>query len=313
MFKEATIMFIYTESSLHCGSGASLGVIDLPIQRERHTDYPVCQASGIKGVVREWFEFNKNGNGDSEKIKYTFGPDFGDKKEEGDAFAGAATFTDGRLLLFPVRSLNGVFAYTTSRFALSRFRRDLQMTGRNIEWAVPDESDNKIIGVADSRVKDSNNKVVLEEYTFDFQQDGNVEAIAGWLADKAVPGGDEYDFWREKVRKDLLILPEDAFRDFVKLSTEVQARIRINNETKTVDRGALFYEEALPSDSLLYSVVMAHDPACDEKKRPEGLKTSSDVMSFLAEMNTGRLQFGGDATIGRGIVNINFLNGGSES
>ena len=56
MFKKARVMFIYTETSLHCGSGTSLGVIDLPIQREKYTDYPVCQASGVKGVVREWFE-----------------------------------------------------------------------------------------------------------------------------------------------------------------------------------------------------------------------------------------------------------------
>ena len=307
MFKEARIMFIYTESSLHCGSGTSLGVIDLPIQREKYTDYPVCQASGIKGSLREWFEMNKNSNGDSEKIKWTFGPDFG--RGDSDAHAGAATFTDGRLLLFPVRSLKGVFAYTTSRFALSRLKRDLQMAGVSVDWTVPSDLDDKVIGVAESNIKDDNKKVVLEEYTFDFQEHDEAGMIAQWISENAFPQGEEYNFWKEKVKKDLLILPEDAFRDFVKLSTEVQARIRINNETKTVDRGALFYEEALPCDSLLYSVVMAHDPACDSDKRPEGFKTSSDVMTFLSKINIKRLQFGGDATIGRGIVNINFLDG----
>lgn len=310
MFKEAKVMFIYTESSLHCGSGTSLGVIDSPIQREKYTDYPVCQASGIKGVVREWFEVNKNGNGDNDKIKYTFGPDFG--RGDSDAHAGAATFTDGRLLLFPVRSLNGVFAYTTSVFALSRLRRDLEMAKvQGVTWTVPTESDDKIVGVQDSKIKDSNNKVVLEEYTFDFQVDNSVNAIAEWIADNAIPQGDEYNFWRKKVKVDLLILPENAFRDFVKLSTEVQARIQIDNEKKTVKPGALFYEETLSSDSLLYSVVMSHDPACDTEKRPDGLKTSTDIMAFLSGMDKERLQFGGDATIGKGIVNVNFLNGGA--
>ncbi|MFQ5456190.1 MAG: type III-B CRISPR module RAMP protein Cmr4, partial [Nitrospirota bacterium] len=83
-----------------------------------------------------------------------------------------------------------------------------------------------------------------------------------------------------------------------------------NNETKTVDKGALFYEESLPSDSLLYSVVMAHDPACNSEDRPECLKNHSDVIRFISEIDGKRLQFGGDATIGKGIVNINFLNGG---
>lgn len=306
MFKEARVMFIYTETSLHCGSGTSLGVIDLPIQREKYTDYPVCQASGIKGVVREWFD-NKYGEKDL-KIKYTFGPDFG--RGDSDAHAGAATFTDGRLLLFPVRSLNGVFAYTTSRFVLSRLKRDLEMAGEKVDWTVPVESGDKIFGVQDSKIKEKdNNKVVLEEYTFDFQADDSITAIVKWIAANAIPKGTEYEFWRNKVKTDLLILPENAFRDFVKLSTEVQARIQIDNTTKTVKSGALFYEEALPSDSLLYSVIMAHDPACDKANRPTELQDHKDVMKFVSEINTNRLQFGGDATIGKGIVNVNFLNG----
>ena len=187
------------------------------------------------------------------------------------------------------------------------------MAGIKVDWTIPaDSGDDKILGIQDSKINNSNKKVVLEEYTFDFLADEKVKAIAEWIATKAIPQGDEYEFWRNKVKTDLLILPENAFRDFVKLSTEVQARIRINNETKTVDKGALFYEEALPSDSLLYSVVMAHDPACDSYKRPEGLKNDNEVMAFISAIDTKRLQFGGDATIGKGIVNVNLLNGGDK-
>jgi CRISPR-associated protein Cmr4 len=305
MFKNARIMFVYTESSLHCGSGSSLGVVDLPIQREKYTDYPVCQASGVKGVVREWFEFNyKEDNESKKKIKYTFGPDFGDKKEESDAFAGAATFTDARLLLFPVKSLNGVFAYTTSRFALQRLKRDLEMAGgSNITWDVPDDSGDTILGVEGSKIADNQKKVVLEEYIFDFKPNDSVKAIAEWIANNAIPSGNEYKFWKVKAKTDIIILPDNAFRDFVKLSTEVQSRIRIINDTKTVDKGALFYEEALPSDSLLYSVVMAHDAANATFKAEE-------IMKLLNEIDGNRLQFGGDATIGKGIVNVNFLKEG---
>lgn len=305
MFKEAKMMFIYTESSLHCGSGTSLGVIDLPIQREKYTDYPVCQASGIKGVVREWFE-NRHGEKDDKVIK-TFGPDFG--REDGEAHTGAATFTDGRLLLFPVRSLNGVFAYTTSRFALNRLKRDLQMAGlKDIAWKVPDDSGDKILGTDNAQVA-KDKKVVLEEYTFDFEESKKVTAISQWIADNAIPNGGEYKFWIDKAKKDIVLLPDNAFRDFVKLSTEVQARIQIDNTTKTVKHGALFYEEALPSDSLLYSIILAHNPACDSDKRPDKLKNQTDVMTYLGEIHKERLQFGGDATIGKGIVNVNFLNG----
>ncbi len=304
MFKEAQVMFIYTESSLHCGSGTGLGVIDLPIQREKYTDYPVCQASGVKGVVREFFEIKCGENED--RVKCIFGPNFG--RGDSEAFAGAATFTDARLLLFPVRSLNGVFAYTTSRFALSRLKRDLEMARiGDISWNIPTDTGDRVLGSPGSRIADKDNKAILEEYAFDFEVSNEVKDIAEWIADNAIPKGGEYHFWKKKAKTDIVLLPDNVFRDFVKLSTEVQARIRINNETKTVDKGALFYEEALPSDSLLYSVVMAHDPACDSDKRPEKLKTSKEVMSFLSEVDAQRLQFGGDATIGKGIVNVNFL------
>jgi CRISPR-associated protein Cmr4 len=312
MFKEARIMFLYTETSLHCGSGSSLGVVDLPIQREKYTEYPVCQASGVKGAVREWFETRSDAVDDGmKKLAYTFGPDF--SRREGEAFAGAASFTDARLLLFPVRSLNNVFAYTTSPLALSRLRRDLETAGYDtISWVPPAKGDGTATRVQGSSLAGAGGKIVLEEYAIDSREDEKAAEIARFIGDNAIPAGNEYDFWRNKVKADLVVLPDDVFRDFVKQSTEVQARVRINDDTKTVAKGALFYEEALPSDALLYSIVMAHDPACDTDKRPHGLKTGRDVMELLLSMSGQRLQFGGDVTIGRGIVNLRFLdkNGG---
>ena len=307
MFKEARLMFIYTETSLHAGSGTSLGVIDLPIQREKYTDYPVLQASGIKGAVRDWMETN-NGS-EKQKIDLIFGPD---TIGGGEAFSGAATFTDGRLLLFPVRSMKGVFAYTTSCFALNRLKRDLNMAKvTNANWDVPPEPQgNHVLGIQGSGLCEDG-KILLEEYAFDFQGNNDVYKIAEWLSQNAFPNSPEYQFWKEKIKKDLVILPEDAFKDFVKLSTEVQARIKIDNETKTAATGALFYEEALTPDTFLYSVVMANDPFKDEQNRPVGLKNAKEIMNFISNLNGKRAQFGGDTTIGRGIGNIKFFNGGN--
>ena len=307
MFKTAKIMFMYGETSLHCGSGQSFGVIDLPIQRERHTEYPLCQASGVKGVVREFFEA-KYGQADN-RVKHALGPDFSRGDEE--AFAGAAAFSDARLLLFPVRSLNRVFGYTTSLFALNRLKRDLALAGIDrTDWLAENISTAVALLPPATALKSADGKLILEEYAIDCKEQDEIAVIAQWLAEKAFPAGAEYEFWRDKVKKDLVVLPDDIFRDFVKLATEVQARVRIDSKTKTVAEHALFYEEALPSEALLYSVVMAHDPACDTNERPEGLKDSSDVMRLLAELDGQRLQFGGDAALGKGIVNIRFLNGG---
>ncbi|GBC78119.1 hypothetical protein HRbin08_01605 [bacterium HR08] len=302
MFKKATLMFLYTETSLHAGSGTSLGVVDLPIQREKYTDFPVIQASGLKGAVREWFEFTFTDNGSKRKIELAFGPDKIGSEESG--FAAAVTFTDARILLFPVRSLKGVFAYCTSPTVLERFRRDAQIAGVPLNWTVPTPpNDQTVLGVQTSCDVAAGDQVLLEEYAFGFQSNPQVANIANWLSQIAFPNGGEYKFWQEKVKKSLLVLPDNAFRDFVKLCTEVQARIKIDNDKRTVVKGGLFYEEALLPDSLLYSVILAHDPVKDDRAE---LPDADAVVNFLKGIDGKRLQLGGDATIGRGIVSVRF-------
>jgi CRISPR-associated protein Cmr4 len=53
MFRAARMLFLYTETPLHAGSGTNVVGVDLPIQRERHTQYPMIQSSGIKGALRD--------------------------------------------------------------------------------------------------------------------------------------------------------------------------------------------------------------------------------------------------------------------
>lgn len=46
------ILYLFTRTPLHVGSGSSVGAIDLPIQRERHSRHPIIPGSSIKGVLR---------------------------------------------------------------------------------------------------------------------------------------------------------------------------------------------------------------------------------------------------------------------
>ena len=43
------ILYLFTRTPLHVGAGASVGAIDQPIQRERHTGHPIIPGSSIKG------------------------------------------------------------------------------------------------------------------------------------------------------------------------------------------------------------------------------------------------------------------------
>ena len=50
-----SICTFYAVSPIHAGSGASTAAVDLPIQRERHTNWPHIQASGVKGAMRDHY------------------------------------------------------------------------------------------------------------------------------------------------------------------------------------------------------------------------------------------------------------------
>src|SRR6266581_2152289 len=63
-------LYLYVETPLHAGVGSGLSSIDLPIQRERTTQYPMIQGSGIKGKLRSVAEDTLP----EEKVRIMFGP-----------------------------------------------------------------------------------------------------------------------------------------------------------------------------------------------------------------------------------------------
>ncbi len=318
MFKIARPLFLIAETPLHAGSGSDLGIVDLPIQREKHTDFPKIEASGLKGSLREIFEaqkeklppelikefpmFSSNGNYMKQGIARTFGP-----PDNGNLHAGALGFTDVRLLLFPVKSVKGVFAWITCPYILERFRNDLNLVkGFDISALNnPDKIENTVPLQSGLILKDK--KIVLEEYTFEVTPDPKCEELCKWLSQTVLPKDREYNFWRDKMCKDVAVLSNDDFRDFVTLSTEVIARTKINDKTGTVEKGGLWYEEYLPSDSILYALALA-TPLFTEDKKPEDREAlnifpdAETVMTFFEKGLPSVIQIGGNATLGKGLV-----------
>ncbi|RKU12136.1 type III-B CRISPR module RAMP protein Cmr4 [Candidatus Poribacteria bacterium] len=311
MFKQAKPLFLIIETPLHAGSGSDLGIVDLPIQREKHTDYPKIEASGLKGSIREVFDGKTvSGQVKNDEVLLAFGP------ETGDLHAGALGFTDARLLLFPVKSVKGVFAWVTCPAVLERFKHDLSICQPTINFVmnipdpntIPNNSEIIVKGEGDTK------KIVLEEYTFPVTSDSKCEEVANWIADKILPSDVSYDYWRVKMKKDIVVLNDDDFRDFVMLSTEVIARTKIDSNTGTVATGALWYEEYLPTDSILYSLALTTPLFVNEEKKkgtrfeidaqpPEkNIREAKEVMKFFIEGLPDIIQIGGNATIGKGIV-----------
>lgn len=314
MFTQAMMIFLYTESPLHVGSGRDMGVVDLPIQRDKVTQYPIVQASSLKGKLRAelrekkaWFDAKGN---DLPELEAVFGKAGGNNEN----WAGAVSPGDARILLFPVRSLNGVFAWVTSVDVLTRFRRDVALAGQTVSWELPkDEVSKDTCWVLNGTAVQSNNRVTLEEFTYDAQTNDFVKTLAGWLAEHALPQTDEYKFWREKLAQHLVILPNDDFRDFALYSTEVSTRVKLVPETKTVQSGALWTEENLPSDSLLYAPLALGASREHRNGDTDPQFTAEQIATLLREaFHEQRFQLGGNETTGRGYVMANILNGGAK-
>jgi len=297
------ILFIHALTGLHPGSGTALGVVDLPVQRERHTRWPLIPGSTIKGVLRDACRENvrKDHDGSRKKANEENGlltASFGPAKVDGDdAHAGAITFTDARILAYPVRSLRGVFAWVTCPAVLERASRDFKMAGMAAPagWPVP-EKDRAAFG-KEMRIDTS---VVLEEFGFaaidDPQADNKRLAIATFCADATSDPATA-----DRIKSHLVVLHDDDFTHFAEHATEVVARVGLDYERKTVKKGALFYEEFLPPETIFYSVVLAGG-----SRSQKSTSSAADLAQFVRTCTPNVLQIGGDETIGKGLCALKF-------
>ncbi|RLI76786.1 type III-B CRISPR module RAMP protein Cmr4 [Archaeoglobales archaeon] len=284
MFEKALVMYIYAETPIHPGSGAALGAVDLPIQRERHTEFPMIQGSSLKGVLRS----HAQSVGISEMEESIL---FGEPDR-----VGGVSVTDARVLAFPVRSLKGLFGWVTCPFVLDRFKRDMNIAGKNITWAIPNPSgENKAIVKADSNLIIKDN-VYLEDLKLDVETYDKLNEITRSFT-CALPDTQEYRQLSEKVEKDLVILTDDLFRDLVTMTTEITTRVRIGEEG-VVEEGP-WSEEYIPTDTIMYSLILIPG-------RMKGL-TLEEIIQKLRQYDNKILHIGGDETIGKGFARIKIL------
>lgn len=273
---------LITQTILHCGSGQSVGIVDQPIIRERATNLPIVPGATLRGVLRAHLSAEKD---NAPLTKALFGPL---AKDGAESFAGALSITDAHLLLLPVRSLYGIVAYATCPFILKRYKKAL-----GIDIELPTESKDKASVGNDSENIDSN-KVVFEE-----------------LDINAVKGDEQTQKWAERLSKVMyaddevaqmdfqqhfVILPDDVFAYLAETATEVRTRIRMNQETGVVDKGALWTEENLPAECVLWGSYSFNESTKHYQPEYAG--------QFKANSNTALLQMGGNTGVGSGLVQM---------
>lgn len=294
MFEQHAAVFLYAVSPVHMGAGQAVGVIDNPIQRERHTGHPCFAGSGIKGAVRHSYEAI---GGQKADITHLFGPD---SNETENAHAGAVSFGDAQLVALPVRSLRGGYVYATCPQALARTQRMLGVVGKSVNCSIhtPTQGDCVIANPALL----SGDKLHLEAFEYVAKVSKELPAVAESIASLALPKEAGYAFFSEKLKTDLVVLSDTDFAYFAQHAMLVEPHVRIDPKTGTADGGGLFYTENLPPESLLIAPLLASQARGSQKA------DAVVVMGKIkAVIHSQLLQIGGDATTGRGLVVANVV------
>lgn len=287
------LFYLHALTPLHVGVGQAIGVVDLPIMRERSTQLPIVPGSTLKGVLRdEWRGVPQDSPwaAAGAAVDVLMGPD----SVANNAHAGALAFGDARPLLLPVRSLAGVTAWTTCPFVLRRYARDALLAGQSTP-PVPN-ADGALVPSSDTALAASlggQRWIVLEDLELPLRYDA---AARQWAEHLATVLGVLDDGWAGWLSQHLVVLPDDDFAFLAETATEVRARVRIDDATRVVQLGALWYEENLPAEAVLWGVL-----GVGPSRRKDQAVSMDEVGAWLPSNQPLAIQVGGKQTVGRGL------------
>jgi len=297
MYKQenSQIMSLYAISPVHAGAGSSMGVVDLPVQRERHTNWPHIQASGVKGSMRHHFEKFKSVLDQPEmkdQLDQITEKIFGSENYENDGtLPGAVSVSDAKLLAFPMRSSKSPFVSITCPAVLKRLGNDLILIGKSEEMTIPSIAEDEAI-IISGNIKHGE-EILLEDYEVKIIAGENLKLSA--TAEKML-----------KKAETLLLVSDSIFNYGAENCMEIRTQIKIDDKTGTTDTGSLRYEELLPSDSMMY-VILFYGASRNTKNAIQ----AEQLISYMKdEVIKSHIQIGGNETLGCGLFQIEWIEGG---
>lgn len=280
------LLFAHALSPLHAGTGQSTGAVDLAIARDQATGFPYLPASSLKGSLRDLSRRSP-----APDDKFVFGPDTRNAHEH----SGAAVFGDANLLLLPVRSVAGTFAWVTSPYLLARFLRDVTEAG--VPWsggAVPTFGRfSECMTAKETALAltvNGSRRVVFEDLDL-APTNGDATPLAAALGELVFPGD---SYWQAQLAARLCVVHDDVMSFVAQHATHVVARVALDEHRKTVRKGGLWYEESLPAETVLVSLLAALPQTSKIAVKP------ADVLNRVAALAKEPIQLGGKGTVGRG-------------
>lgn len=279
MHTDSVVLSLYFETPLHATADGGLGAIDLPIQRERTTLWPIVQAAEMRSALRRALE---PAVGQEAAVEL-----FGGSAPTA-AGQGVLSVGDARLLLFPIRSSVAPLVWVTCPSVLARLRRDLERTiGGTVPQVGTVTSDEILTTTGWSHGSDP---LALEDLVLTPKTGADFGGISALLP--STPGA--YDGFAKDVESAFGVISDEVFGFLVRTAMEVTVVQGGNGMDGLV-------EEMVPSDSLFYVPILGITES------PKGVKKPASMIQMLEKGLAKHLQVGGDSSLGRGWAKVSLL------
>lgn len=227
--RQQAVLFFTCESPL-----ASTAVSPHPragiaraITREPKSQYPLLLAEEYRGSIEKYFV----------------------RKSQSSA---APSFSDAQLLLFPLRSIRGIFTWVTSLKILQQFDAALKDSTCSPRWPLVGLNEEAFLtGPHNNCVLKE--QALLEEHCFPVVVEPRVQGISRWLASNLFPTSAEFQWWSAKLARDLIIVPDSVLRLLVQQNLHFEVEATAGSQQ--VDSALASLVEFLPTETVLYATL----------------------------------------------------------
>ena len=305
LYKEEKFVFM-TLDPIHIGTGGTnLGIVDNTIVREAGSNIPIIPGTSLSGAAKMFASMlmgdldaagNKKPKSTENPVSHTFGYINGNGSEQSSK-AGVVSFSDARIVLFPVYSSEGTI-WVTTKAMLNEIGIDVK------KLDLVEEKAYHLGGAGE------NGKIKIGWLYIDVENLAVEKPKLDGLAGKSE--------WQLLERK-IYIVSDKLFTQIVNDNLETRTSVAINSETGAAEDQALFTYEAIPRATWLISKVIQDDfkstgfrtamENCQVNDRVKDWKSPMDVVKAGFKV-IEYLGIGGMTT--RGFGRMKIISGGEN-
>jgi len=305
LYKEKKFIFM-TLDPIHIGTGGTnLGIVDNTIVREAGSNIPIIPGTSLSGAAKMYAAMlmgdldaagSKKPKSTENPVSYTFGYINGSSKEQ-TSKAGVISFSDARIVLFPVYSSEGTI-WVTTKAMLNEIGIDVK------KLDLVEEKAYHLSGAGE------NGKIKIGWLYIDVENLAVEKSKLDGLAGKS-----EWQLLEQKI----YMVSDKLFTQIVNDNLETRTSVAINPETGAAEDQALFTYEAIPRATWLISKVIQDDfkstgfrtamENCQLNDRVKDWKSPMDVVKAGFKV-IEYLGIGGMTT--RGFGRMKIISGGEN-